>query len=79
MFDTGGSETYWLNATNIALGLVTLICVLAIIGGVARELVARMAPRRVTDDAHAILVPGVGLTMADGGEPVSKPTDEKRK
>jgi hypothetical protein len=79
MFDTGGSETYWLNATNIALGLVTLICVVAIIGGVARELVARWTERRVTDDGHAILVPGVGLTMADGGEPVSQPKDEKQK
>ncbi len=34
------SDTYWLNLTNIALGVVTGLCVLAILRGVVIELFA---------------------------------------
>jgi hypothetical protein len=35
------SDTYWLNITNITLGVVTAICVLAILRGVVVEVFSR--------------------------------------
>jgi hypothetical protein len=74
-------STYWLTITNIVLGLVTLICCGAIGIGVVQEIVARrkkqatmsQLDREVSDlvnsyDGHAFHVPGLGITMADGGE-----------
>ena len=80
------ASTYWLTLTNIALGLVTLICCAAVGIGVAQELVARRKKklalskldREVTDlvasygDRHAFNIPGLGITMADGGEELGK-------
>jgi hypothetical protein len=80
------ASTYWLTFTNIALGLVTLICCAAVGIGVAQELVARRRKklalskldREVTDlvasysDRHAFNIPGLGITMADGGEEMGK-------
>ena len=74
-------QTYWLNVTNFGLGLVDLICVAAVAIGVVQELYARRKQhhgldREVRDlvasfnDGHAFHVPDLGLTMADGGEPV---------
>ena len=40
-----GPDTFWLNFTNIALGLVTLLCVLVVTGGVVRELLHRRGQR----------------------------------
>jgi|APDOM4702015023_1054809.scaffolds.fasta_scaffold249227_2 hypothetical protein len=81
MIDPTGPDTFWLNATNIALGLVTLACFLVIAAGVWRELVARQRSRAVEQDDHAFVIDGLGLTMADGGERVSKaePRDGKKK
>jgi hypothetical protein len=74
-------STYWLTITNIVLGLVTLICCGAIAVGVVQEIAAKRKKntamskldREVSDlvssyDGHAFHVPGLGLTMADGGE-----------
>jgi hypothetical protein len=74
-------STYWLTVTNIVLGIVTLICCAAIAIGVVQELAARRKKRmalsaidrEVADlvssyDGHTFDVPGLGLTMADGGE-----------
>jgi len=84
------SETWWLNATNLALGVVVLICAFAVTTTVARELTARMRKRarlsaeldrdmrelaREFDD-HAFLNPEIGITMADGGEKID-PKEEK--
>jgi len=80
------ASTYWLTLTNIALGLVTLICCAAVGIGVAQELVARRKKklalskldREVNDlvasygDRHAFNIPGLGITMADGGEELGK-------
>lgn len=84
-------STYWLNVTNIGLGVVTLLCCLAIAFGVAQEVLARRKKRatiskldgEVADlvagfDGHAFNVPGLGVTMADGGEPVKNEQREKR-
>jgi hypothetical protein len=79
-------STYWLTITNVALGLVTLICCGAVGIGVIQELAARRKKktalskldREVADlvasygDSHAFHVPGLGVTMADGGEELGK-------
>ena len=79
-------STYWLTITNIALGLATLICVVAIGIGVVQELAARSKKRaalskldsEVADlvasysDGHAFDIPSLGVTMADGGEELGK-------
>lgn len=80
MFDIKDSEAFWLNVTNFGLGILCVVCFFLVIGGVAHELVARR--RRVLGevlqfDAHTLRVPELGLTMADGGEPLEKRTEEK--
>lgn len=85
--DWSDPQTLWLNLTNLALGVVTLAAVLVAATAVAREVVVR---RRHAHDAatldeevkalfgagspHIMPVPGLGLTMADGGVPL-KPTE----
>ena len=83
-------STYWLTFTNIALGVVVLVCCLAVAFGVVQELAARRKKlaaesaldREVADLAasytggHAFNLPGLGVTMADGGEELRK--KEKR-
>ena len=84
-------STYWLTVTNIGLGVVTLLCCVAVAFGVAQELAARRKKRasmskldgEVADlvagfDGHAFNVPGLGITMADGGEPLKPEQREKR-
>jgi len=78
-------STYWLTLTNVALGVVTLICCGAVAFGVLQELAARRKKRAALSaldeevsgllasyDGHTFNVPGLGVTMADGGEPVHK-------
>lgn len=76
-------STYWLTIMNIGLGVVTAICCLAVAFGVVQELAARRQKKTALDaevsglagvfgDGHAFGLPQLGLTMADGGEPVAK-------
>ena len=78
-------STYWLNLMNIGLGVVVLVCCAAVAFGVVQELAARRKQRagnstldrEVSDlvaayDGHAFHVPSLGVTMADGGEPIHK-------
>ena len=79
-------STYWLTVTNIALGGVTLICIVAVGIGVMQELAARAKKRaalskldqEVSDlvasytDGHTFDIPSLGTTMADGGEELGK-------
>lgn len=80
---------FWLNVTNIALGIVVVLAVLVVIYGVVWELAIRHRKHRGVRDAHAQMqamlhdefahslpVPELGLTMADGGEHL-KPTPNK--
>jgi hypothetical protein len=73
------SETYWLTVTNVILGGVVAVCVVIMAGGIAHEMIARLRKRRRIDaeldrdmrllnDDRAFDVPGLGITMADGGE-----------
>jgi len=89
-------STYWLTVMNVALGVVVLLCCAAVAYGVVQELAARGRKRaaaagldrEVSDlvtayDGHAFHVPELGLTMADGGEPIEpkssvRPGQEKR-
>jgi hypothetical protein len=78
-------STYWLTFTNIALGVVTLICCAAVAGGILQELAARRKKKAALANldlevtslvnsfgGHAFDVPGLGVTMADGGEELKK-------
>ena len=79
-------STYWLTFTNAALGIVVLICCIAVGVGVMQEVVARKKKRaalsaldrEVSDlvasfnDGHAFHTPELGITMADGGEELKK-------
>ena len=78
-------STYWLTFTNAALGIVVLICCVAVAIGVVQEIVAKRKKasamskldREVNDlvnsyqDGHAFHLPELGMTMADGGEDTS--------
>jgi hypothetical protein len=79
-------QTFWLNMTNLGLGLVALIAVLAIGYGIVWDLMEkRQASRRVDGEMkrmlagmeHAFHSPELGMTMADGGEPEQKPGPSK--
>jgi hypothetical protein len=78
--DVNDPSTYWLNIMNIALGVVVLLCCLAVAYGVMQEVVARRKrraavaglDREVADLVHTFQTPELGLTMADGGEPIEK-------
>jgi DNA-binding IclR family transcriptional regulator len=83
-------STYWLTLMNIALGLLVLAACLAVAFGVVQELAARRKKsaamshldREVADlvssyGSHAFNVPGLGLTMADGGEERDKKEEER--
>lgn len=66
-------EVFWLTITNIGLGLVCLALIGAVMYAVvadARERRRRFPKPAMTEEAddHAFIVPGLGLTMADGGE-----------
>lgn len=67
--------TYWLTFTNIALGVIVLICCAAVGVGIFQELAAKrrrhIAAAQLDQElAHMFHVPGLGITMADGGEPL---------
>jgi hypothetical protein len=70
---------------NIALSLLTLLCCAAVAFGVVQELTAKrkkasalskldteVADLVAAYDGHAFNVPGLGITMADGGEELRK-------
>lgn len=77
------AELFWLNATNIALGAVVLVCAVILGGAIVQSVLQRWRAMREIDrdlhglerqsGPHAFEVPGLGLTMADGGEPVQDP------
>jgi hypothetical protein len=83
-------STYWLTITNAALGVVVLICCVAVAFGVFQEFAARRKKANAMSkidlevsslvasyqDGHAFHLPELGLTMADGGEELGK-KDEK--
>jgi hypothetical protein len=80
---------FWLNMTNLALGIVTVLAILVVVGAVGWELLDRWVEKipvtdnldanlwtMFRDDPHTLSVPGLGFTMADGGEKI-KPSEEQ--
>lgn len=74
----GDPQTFWLNATNAALGVVVLICCLVVAVSIVRELAERRRTRlramAEMDRELRDLVNSyeLGVTMADGGEPIDQ-------
>ena len=91
----GENWTMWLNITNAALGLVTLVALLVVFFAVGWDLHVRKlgrAPSRFNMNnideelqallhggSHSLNVPGLGLTMADGGEKIEPPKTSNKK
>ena len=73
----GDPQVVWLNIINVALGVVAVVCLALVVGAVAREIVARRRRSEAAApvDAHTFAVPGLGTTMADGGEPLERDPD----
>jgi hypothetical protein len=84
----------WLNITNFALGIVTLIALLVVFFAVGWDLLVRKVgkPREVNlnnidadlkallqGGSHSFSVPEFGLTMADGGERIEASKDKASK
>jgi hypothetical protein len=84
----GENWTMWLNITNFALGIVTLIALLVVFFAVGWDLLVRKIARTPEVDlrgidadlkallrggSHSFSVPELGLTMADGGERIGPP------
>lgn len=88
----GENWTMWLNLTNYALGLVTLIALLVVFFAVGWDvLAARLSHAKSVVDlrnldaelqtllhggSHSLSVPELGLTMADGGERIEPSATE---
>ena len=72
------NEVMWLNVTNAVLGVCVLICVLVLAAGIARDVMARIRQRLIVYDPHSLASPELGLTMADGGEPETKRSEERK-
>lgn len=71
MFDLSDPKTFWLNVTNIGLGLVVLVCCVAVARTFLRDLLdhrSRSAEAGMAFDDHTFAEPELGVTMADGGE-----------
>jgi len=90
----GEDWTMWLNITNFALGIVTLIALLVVFFAVGWDLLVRKVgkPREVNlnnidadlkallqGGSHSFSVPEFGLTMADGGERIEASKDKTSK
>ena len=94
----GENWTFWLNMTNFALGMVTVLALVVVFSAVCWDLLVRKvhAPsatrgldlntldgelRAMLRGSHTMYEPGLGLTMADGGEKLEpaapKASDEK--
>ena len=80
MLNWADPQTFWLNVTNAALGLVCLTSLVLILGAVVKEVWARAKKHNMAIanlDPHILSVPELGTTMADGGQPLSEKPDKK--
>ena len=71
---------YWLNVTNIVLGVVVFLAVLLVASALVWEIASRYKKsRKVANLDEGLvamlpdgrLVPGLGVTMADGGDRIN--------
>jgi len=79
MIGTVDPGTFWLNLTNAGLGIVTLVCCVVVGRALFQDIATRMRERsaaRAGTKPELFSHPQVGLTLADGGEPIE---DAKKK
>lgn len=80
MFNSMDSETLWLTITNVGLGIVTLICIIAVGIVIAKEVFADVRSKvrlpQLQDD-HSFMLNDLGITMADGGKPIDEKEQAK--
>lgn len=82
---------FWLNLTNIALGVIVLLALLVMAYGLVWEIASRRKKAHGLKDldaevkemlhnemAHGLSVPELGFTMADGGAPLKPKTDQPK-
>jgi hypothetical protein len=73
---------WWLNLTNLGLALLCLVLIVVVLGAafhdVATSLARRIRRPPPAADPHAFEVPGLGLTMADGGHPMPTPRGTRK-
>jgi hypothetical protein len=80
----GENWTFWLMMMNYALGVITLAALVLVVGAVSWELLGKRAQKlrelegidselhaMFHGEPHALSVPGLGFTMADGGEKIA--------
>lgn len=75
MFENMDSATLWLTITNAGLGIVTVVCIIAVGVTVAREVFAHARETvRIPhlQDDHAFMLSDLGITMADGGTSIDE-------
>jgi hypothetical protein len=67
-------NTQWLTATNVLLGLATLLVVSVVAAATIREILWRVEARRLRSRAlrRALDLRELGITMQDGGRPVDE-------
>jgi hypothetical protein len=90
----GEDWTMWLNITNFALGIVTLIALAVVFFAVGWDLLVRKVGKArevnlnnidadlkalLQGGSHSFSVPELGLTMADGGERIEASKDKSSK
>jgi len=90
----GENWTFWLMMTNYALGVITVLALIMVFVAVCWDLIVlRVREARSMNNidselramlhagSHSLSVPGLGMTMADGGERVepseSEDSDER--
>jgi hypothetical protein len=81
VFSTNDPEIFWLTTTNVILGLVVLVCIIIVAYATYQEIRLRITKRSAppATENRAVVIPLVGPTMADGGEPIgSKPRQPGR-
>jgi hypothetical protein len=77
MFDLSDPHS-WTYFTNWVLVAVAFVAAVYIGLGVLRERRARRSGTSVHSDPHTLILPDLGITMADGGEKVDQPTSTKK-
>lgn len=81
MFNSMDSETLWLTITNVGLGIVTLICLIAVGIVVSKEIFADVRSKvripQLQDD-HSFMLRDLGITMADGGKLIDEKEHAKK-
>ena len=81
MFDSMDSETLWLTITNAGLGIVTVICLIAVGVVIAKEVFADVRSKvRVPhlQDDHSFQLDDLGITMADGVKRIDEKEQVKK-